>query len=167
MKHTFNLTFGNHLGRDRKYCFSVPDAELRTKWGVLLPRQTALMRQKKSIPTSSMQQKVRVAAERAGLLVLRDALIPPLSINPRHGEDRGRTDRSGSVSVVYPKNSQVGREKGDQAKVEGTRIEGPHGFMEETTGKEVVLVCRQNSLLPVVLELLQAGVEPKDRGARF
>lgn len=155
MKNTFHLSFTSHLGIKRRYCFSVPDAELRTKWGVLLPRQTSITRQKKGTPAATTQQKVRSAAEAVALLVLRDALIPP-SI------PEGRKERSGSVSVVF------GSGKGQAGGAEVRSVENaPHGFMEETTGKEVVLVCRQNSLLPGMLELLQAGVEPKDRGARF
>jgi hypothetical protein len=163
MRHTFYLTFGNHHGRKRKYCLSVPDAELRTKWGVLLPRQLAITRQKRSIPSSTTQQKVRGAAENVAMLVLRDALIPPPT-SPVPGQ--GRMDRSGSVSVVYPKDKFSKHKEGEKKVMEEVK-EGPHGFMEETTGKEIVLVCRQNSLLPGVLELLQAGVKPQDRGARF
>lgn len=32
------------------------------------------------------------------------------------------------------------------------------GMMDIQTGKELVLLCRQNSLLPGLLEVLQAGV---------
>jgi hypothetical protein len=168
MKHTFHVSFANHLGLDRRYCFSVADADIRIKWGVHMSRQMAITRQKKGAPVSTVQQRIRAAAEMVGLVVLRDALIPPLV--PGGSElapagQTGRMDRSGSVSVVYGTKGKPGPSvDGHQ---NGERVRAANGFMAETTGKEVVLVCRQNSLLPVMLELLQAGVEPKDRGARF
>jgi hypothetical protein len=155
MKHTFHLSFPNHLGEKRRYCFSLPDAELRTIWGVLLPRQAAITRQRKSVPASTAQAKIKAAAEAVALLVLRDALVP--SHKAPH-----RAQRSGSVSVVHTQEGEAGKKEQHE-----------HGsscreFMAETTGKEVVLVCRQNSLLPGMLELLQAGGgEMKDRGERF
>lgn len=162
MKHTFHLSFANHLGIPRRYCFSLPDAEMRTKWAVLLPRQISINRQKKTVPISTLQQKIRNAAEAVSLVVLRDALIPP----PEVVNGRVKMERTGSFSIAYS-----GKEGGISPIIGNTEQKSgdkkTHGMMQDTTGKEVVLVCRQNSLLPGMLELLQAGVEPKDRGARF
>jgi hypothetical protein len=82
---------------------------------------------------------VRKAAEGVALQVLRDALI---------GMEGGEKVRSGSVSVSLGGEQHGGESEGN----------GEGGMLDVQTGKELVLVCRQNSLLPGLLELLQSGV---------
>ena len=172
MQHTFQVSFLSPTGLKRKYCFSLPDANSRTKWGTLLQHQIAAT---KAVPMSS--NLIRTAAEGVALQVLRDAVIP---MEPE-------TKRSGSVSVVYKEGDMPFRPKVPAQKDDGSgagefgdglneldeRDGGDRderdqkdgsggrgkmsGLMDVQTGKELVLLCRQNSLLPGLLELLQVG----------
>lgn len=174
MRHTFQVAFMSPQGQKRKYCFSVPDAAARQKWGSLLSRQIWLTTETKGAVGStgaggggagsnaattgtfghggigngngaggmaSPAYKVRRAAEAVGLQVLRDALIKDGGEDGRSAHGHGHTPRKASVSAAYGE----GESNGDN-KVAGLQ-----------TGKELVLLARQNSLLPGVLELLQSG----------
>ncbi|GMK57728.1 hypothetical protein CspeluHIS016_0405620 [Cutaneotrichosporon spelunceum] len=169
MRSTFCVAFPHHLGGKRKYCFSVPEASLRTKWGAALSRQTWLASTKKQQQTSgpvskTAEGRTHRAAEAVALQVLRDALLP----NEDKGEEVNRSPRSnaassilarvlrhGSISAAYPKQAP------DEADLPLLPTRGHSsatpGLVELRTGKELVLLCRQNSLLPAVLELLQKG----------
>lgn len=76
MKHTFQLSFVNHLGVKRKYMFSMSDANLRADWlqelrsGIDASAASASFHQ----PTMS---RARQVASSVSLQVLRDALIQP------------------------------------------------------------------------------------------
>ncbi|CAK9785052.1 hypothetical protein CC85DRAFT_262974 [Cutaneotrichosporon oleaginosum] len=169
MRNTFHVAFPSHLGGKRKYCFSVPDATLRAKWGTTLNRQIWLACTKKQQQTSGAAAKVTEgrahrAAEAVALQVLRDALMP----HENCGEDAdasphsntpssipARVLRQGSISAAYSKLAP------DEADLPLQPTRGHHaglsGLGDLQTGKEIVLLCRQNSLLPSVLELLQKG----------
>ena len=159
MPNSIHVAFSNHLGVKRKYCFSVTDPALRAKWGNLLPRQVALTRQHFALIPDSPTSRPRQAAEAVALHVLRDALIPP----PEDPKLKPRIERTGSVSIAYE--AMVNGEEASlgplQATKPGNPSDGVDGMVEVQTGKELVLVCRQNSLLPGMLELLQAGMGPK------
>jgi len=122
--------------------------------------------------------RVRLAAEGVALQVLRDALIPTEDKNdppPRisnglkssvqksstsgvNGHDAKlatKSLRKGSVSVAYDLSN--GESETTERDMNG---DGEAGLLRNAqTGKELVLLCRQNSLLPGLLQLLQAGIE--------
>ena len=175
MQHTFQFTFVSHLGLKRKYCFSVPDDHTRNKWISLVQRQAKDT--SRSGNTKGMS-RVRLAAEGVALQVLRDALIPTEDKNdppPRisnglkssvqksstsgvNGHDAKlatKSLRKGSVSVAYDLSN--GESETTERDMNG---DGEAGLLRNAqTGKELVLLCRQNSLLPGLLQLLQAGIE--------
>lgn len=162
MRHTFHVAFVSHLGLRRKYCFSVADAQTRQRWGALLHRQVAATRQAKAAlslgPSASQWDQVRLAADSVALQVLRDALIPP---DEKRSERPELGGRKGSVSATYMQGLGRGESGlGPLQPSKGTGMEDKtqRGLVEVQTGKELVLLCRQNSLLPGLLELLQAGV---------
>ena len=180
MRHTFQVGFTSHTGVKRKYCFSLPDAAAKERWGTLLQRQVAATRLAKSTPPATHQQRVRLTAEAVALQVLRDALIPledapsAIEVNgPSNGTGRTKgpdkpKPRSGSVSIVYGAMNGLGEEAlgplvapngKTNGHVEDVVNGGGGGMAGVQTGKEMVLLCRQNSLLPGLLELLQAGKE--------
>lgn len=180
MRHTFQVSFMSHLDQKRKYCFSVPDASSRQRWGQMLTRQVWLTTEKKQgagAPTTP-EQRVRRAAEAVGLQVLRDALLPPASKLDKggldstpvsrktsqstpHREHHLRGNRMGSVSVAYAHKYLNDESASPVSPLQsGKTQEAVSGMVDLQTGKELVLLCRQNSLLPTVLELLQSGTEP-------
>lgn len=120
--------------------------------------------------------ELRKVAEAVSLQVLRDALLPPPpSDHPTarydnmdskaqgqgHGDGMGKT-RQGSVSTTYK--HLVSTEEAELGPLQPPRTafspDTPQsGLVDVQTGKELVLLCRQNSLLPGLLELLTAGRE--------
>lgn len=163
MRHTFHVSFVSHLGLKRKYCFSVSDANTRTKWGNVLQRQINSTTTLKRITVTDHREKIRHAAEVVSLQVLRDALIPPEDKPEepsRTVEPPPRPQRMGSVSLAYPLNQGRGETQLGPlvpGRV-GAKGDANSGMVECKNGKELVLLCRQNSLLPGVLELLQSGL---------
>lgn len=193
MSHTFHLSFFAPSGSKRTYCIALPDAQSRTKWAMLLPRQINRCRTnaaQSSIDAEAESQdqgvgggvKRRMAAEALGLGVLRDSLI---------GDQRGsEPGRRGSVSTTYDgamgkdevdalgplrMREGIGQEvsTGDATRHEhGHRQNGSevemHGHPTQplslTTGKEIVLVCRQNSIMPDLLDMLRPTSSAADAG---
>lgn len=157
MSHTFHVAFLSHTASKRKYCFSVPEAETRSRCGNLLRRQMQAIQVLKPRPATT-QEWIRQAAEGVALQVLRDAVIPP----HEKTSDRPvqKPARSGSVSIAY--DAQAGRNEAELGPLQPSKpsvgSERMGGMMGIQTGKELVLLCRQNSLLPGLLELLQAGI---------
>jgi hypothetical protein len=154
MAHTFHVAFLSHTSSKRKYCFSVNDVETRSKWGNVLARLIAATRTAKSQAAS----RIRQAAEGVALQVLRDAVIPPEEKMSKSAISK--IARSRSVSVAYA--HQAGRNERDLGELQASKPavegDGVGGLMDIQTGKELVLLCRQNSLLPGLLESLQAGI---------
>lgn len=142
MRDTFHIAFTSATGTKRKYCFSAKDSQSKQRWGAMLTRQVWLTTEKKQgagAPTTQ-EGRVRRAAEAVSLQVLRDALASD-------DKDANAAHSRASVSVAF---------RGPDEPL-FTRNDG----QSLHTGKELVLLCRQNSLLPSVLELLQSGAEPK------
>ena len=175
MKHTFQLSFVSHTGVKRKYCFSVPDAQTRSRWAQAIHRQIV---QTRTLRAKQDPNELRRVAEAVSLQVLRDALLPNPKSSAQNGQssnyksaetENGRADgagngrmRQGSVSATY--RHLVTNEESELGPLQPPRTavgtEGPQsGLVEVQTGKELVLLCRQNSLLPGLLELLTAGRE--------
>ena len=160
MRHTFQISFISPTNLKRKYCFSVPNDETKTKWGQLLQKQVMICKSEAqaSMPKSN---ELRQVAEKVSLQVLRDAVIPqdtPIA--------NGAHSRQGSVSTTY--DQLAGRDEKAlgplQPSKSNTISDRTSGMVDIRTGKELVLLCRQNSLLPGLLELLSAGredVKPK------
>ena len=160
MRNTFHVSFISHNGLRRKYCFSVAEPETKARWGALLRRQIAATRSARSETIETAQQRIRQAAEAVSLTVLRDATIAPDEKESRN-PNVSRVVRAGSVSVAY--DEQAGKNEKALGPLQAGKAGGVSarldGMMELQTGKELVLLCRQNSLLPGLLELLQAGIE--------
>jgi len=163
MRHTFQISFISPTNLKRKYCFSVPNDETKTKWGQLLQKQVMSCKSKTqaSMPKSN---QLRQVAEKVSLQVLRDAVIPQDTYQPN-----GTRARQGSVSTTY--DQLAGRDEKAlgplQPSKSNTIPDRTSGMVDIRTGKELVLLCRQNSLLPGLLELLSAGredVRPKQIG---
>ncbi|WVR06285.1 hypothetical protein IAU60_003315 [Kwoniella sp. DSM 27419] len=181
MKHTFHVAFISHTGLKRKYCFSVNDLGTKRTWGAMLNRQIKTSKVVKGQVAETVQQSVRQTAEAVSIQVLRDALIPPeekAALGPAtvaggdmskqggagHGPTSGSTKsnergRAGSVSIAYAQRAL--KDEAALGPLQATRggIQGEKqsGIVDVQTGKELVLLCRQNSLLPGLLELLHAG----------
>ena len=178
MKHTFQLSFVSHMGVKRKYCFSVPDAGTRSRWAQALHRQIT---QTRTLRSKQDTNELRKVAEAVSLQVLRDALLPHRpsghtgqdvahkSNANGNGNENGTGNangsarmRQGSVSTTY--RHLVSIEESElgplQPPSSALSPDGPQsGLVDVQTGKELVLLCRQNSLLPGLLELLTAGRE--------
>jgi hypothetical protein len=151
MRHTFHVSFMSSTNVKRKYCFSVLTDEMKVKWGQILRKQIAACK------SSPSQKQLRQIAEKVSLQVLKDAVIPPDDPNQSKQPDRSRQV---SVSTTYEHNA--GRDEkalGPLVAPNKTSSERTSGLVEVRTGKELVLLCRQNSLLPGLLELLSAGRE--------
>lgn len=78
-------------------------------------------------------------------------------------------ERTGSVSIAYGSiaSGEIATLGPLQATKPGNNSEKLNGMVDIQTGKELVLVCRQNSLLPGMLELLQAGVGGNGRAGNM
>lgn len=156
MKHIFQAAFTPQQGKPRKFCFSVPDAAAHAKWGQLLQRQISWATVHKMRVPQSLIDHTRQATEEMSLQVLKDALVMKKTEGEHEkqevlasgGDDHGiaGNTRKGSASVTLEPKLHNGH---DRAQHPGTT----------QTGKELVLLCRQNSLLPGILELLH--VEPE------
>lgn len=156
MRHTFHLSFLSPTNVKRKYCFSFPDLDTHRRWGLALEKQIGQTQTRQKKSTSEL----RKAAEVVSLQVLRDAVIPPTTPQDINATN-GRT-RQGSVSTTYQ--HVEGKEEAELGPLQTSRVpvkadEATTGLVEIQTGKELVLLCRQNSLLPGLLELLTAGRE--------
>lgn len=182
MRHTFQIAFSNHVGLKRKYCFSMNSFASCQEWRELLEKHIKETKGAKSIKGSSSRDVARQAAEAVSLQVLRDALISTeetaqltkenTAFRPRGNaaaqpeSDTGPRSRTGSISAVYaqlalkeeyelvPRQPVQEENDMDKASQKGNA----------RTGKELVLLCRQNSLMPWLLNLLLAGAgyEPGD-----
>lgn len=179
MRHTFQIAFSNHVGLKRKYCFSMNSSASCQKWRELLEKHIKETKGTKSVKGSSSRDVARQAAETVSLQVLRDALISTEEIaqpteentafRPRGNaaaqpeSDIGPRSRTGSISAVYAQFAL--KEKYELVSL--LPVQGEND-MDKTsqkgntrTGKELVLLCRQNSLMPGLLNLLLAGAEYK------
>lgn len=113
MKHTFQLSFVNHVGVKRKYMFSMSDGHLRALW--LQELRTGIDACAASLsfhqPTIS---RARQVAASVSLQVLRDALIQPDEPKPnvaptssrpssgnRNAPNSNVRQRSNSFSKTY------------------------------------------------------------------
>ncbi|WWC70689.1 uncharacterized protein I206_104640 [Kwoniella pini CBS 10737] len=184
MKNTFHVSFISHLGIKRKYCFSLNDIETKRRWGKSLSEQIQQSKQFKSSiketvtnDEGDIRNRIRQTAENVSIQVLRDALIPPenkIVVPPVHKDIQeeitknnrssisSTRQRSGSVSIAYTQSLREEQDLGPLIPTKSTNLNTQSkqsGLMEIQTGKALVLLCRQNSLLPGLLELLHSGKE--------
>ncbi len=187
MRFTFQLAFVNHLDVKRKYRFSIDSAETRDTWCEALSRNISLSQSQRSgrdKNSSVMPGPVWCAAEDAALRTLQDAFIaeekdsqadtsatlspfglgsgkpfsPPSSLR-KPKIVRQITGRRISVAkIMMPLQKGEGDPAGDDDNMQGIDEE-PTLPEKAQTGKDIVLVCRQNSILPLVLGLLHAGMD--------
>lgn len=187
MDHTFHLAFGTPNGAKRRYCISLPDAHARSKWALLLPRQinrcrTLAATTSIEAESGSQEAKRKIAADALALSVLRDALVQ--SAPAVSGGRRGSISTTYALGAGKDESETLGPlgavNNGTTARTSGNATWTGGEVGAKTTGKEVVLVCRQNSLLPDMLDLLEQpkasaggqGLEPavysdKEHGEAF
>jgi hypothetical protein len=184
MKHTFQVAFVNHLGVKRKYCFSLEDAESRDTWCTALSTHIERTQHENAPRRTSdlMPAPLRAAARSIALRVLQDSLIAVAEDHEGHsgkveapifpGSGAAPTSFSPTSSLKKPKivRQMTGR-RVSVAKI----MQESHGNMLGTgsdlppvdeaelpempanaqKGKDIVLICRQNSILDIVLGLLR------------
>ncbi len=180
MQHTFQVAFVNHLGVKRKYCFSLEDAESRDTWVTALSTYIQHTRaEMSSLATTRglMSPRLRSSARTIALQILQDALISDKketeeAIKPTPPTSTwGLSNFSPPPSIKKPKivRERTGR-RVSVAKMmqESTPTEPGFPIAEEEEpeipnntqkGKDIVLICRQNSILTIVLGLLNAAVQ--------
>jgi hypothetical protein len=159
MQHTFKVSFLDPSNSRRNYCFSVPTGETKSKWAQLLQRQIGVHRVRAQ---SASANQLRQVAEQVSLRVLRDAVISLDYTKHQNASRSGHTPethRRGSVSTTY--DQLAGRDERALGPLQppkvGSSSEKQPGLLGVQTGKELVLLCRQNSLMPGMLELLSAA----------
>ena len=169
MRHTFRLEFALPGGSKRKYCFSLAHSDTYARWANHLPKQVQLANQISARVPVTIKERLGYAAERMTLAVLQDALIPPSpeatrlvkgDVTKARAQGLRRT-RSRSVSVAYAAQHLDEKLASSTSRLAQSHVNGNGATNDEgvcvQTGKELVLICRQNSLLPGVLELLEPG----------
>ncbi|WVO15789.1 hypothetical protein L204_103451 [Cryptococcus depauperatus] len=179
MRHTFQISFTNQNGLKRRYCIGVNTAETCHRWRTLLEKQIQETSElKMKVRSHEKSSTIRQTAEAVSLQVLRDALMSPEEkmdishcssdkssqsvasggFRPNTATDQSRS-RAGSVSLAYAQYAL--KEEYDLGPLQPTRgndtIDTTSSLVGTRTGKELVLLCRQNSLMPGLLELLHAG----------
>lgn len=103
MKHTFQLSFVNHLGVKRKYMFSLSDGHLRTEWLQDLRAGIDACAASVSYHQPNVSRARQVASS-VSLQVLRDSLIQP-------DEPRTALTSSGSRPSSASRNTQANAAK--------------------------------------------------------
>jgi hypothetical protein len=154
MQNTFHVSFTSQVNVKRNYCFSVPTSEAKSKWAQMLRKQISTCRARAQSPSIN---ELRQVAEQVSLQVLRDAVIPR-DDNPKQARTAGSPPRRGSISTTY--DQLAGKDEvalGPLQPLKGGSSSDNVGLVGIQTGKELVLLCRQNSLMPGLLELLSSA----------
>lgn len=190
MRHTFQVSFTNHIGNKRKYMFSVDDEDTKTEWLTSLSdrvEKTKLAREVMIRKSVILSVKTKLAAEAVALKTLQDSLIAVEEENSHENkrnapilkENKSPGDRKTSVSVRYKITPSLGAtgqptlappvmvrqhshlSQRSQLSQLSHILEGSDTTDTEDstaqTGKDIVLMCRQNSLLPVILGFFQVA----------
>jgi serine/arginine repetitive matrix protein 2 len=130
MRNSFTVGFVNPTGVKRKYRFNIPEDEEYQQWQSLLRRHVHGRVAESSASQSTASVRVQQVAEQMAVQVLRDAIIPCLVPLDPRPISNGTSESNGNKRA------------------------GP------IVGHELVVMCLQNSLIPVVLTLLQAARPP-------
>jgi hypothetical protein len=179
MQHIFHLTFQNHLGLKRKYLYSFQDADTKANTFDILQQLIERTREAKQNwkDTAVMSSASRQLADQISIRVLQSSLIAKGDELKASGSRKRKKDIPGGTPSRRPSNpASINQETLPLARNPAIRQE----FMQGTgnndveklatitnappsdtgshTGKDIVLICRQNSLLPVVLGFLRYGL---------
>jgi hypothetical protein len=139
MQHTFQLSFSNHLGVRRKYLMSAAgDARLRSLWVQTINHRIEACAARPPLPLRAQR-----VAEAVALQVLRDALIVPEGV-VQPDRPSAQVTRSAGVGGHQPVGGLLA-------------VDRDGALASLKPGHEVVTIAQQNSLLPAVLALLNAG----------
>jgi hypothetical protein len=142
MQHTFQLSFTNHVGMRRKYLMSTAgDPRLRSLWVQTINHRIEACSARPPLPLRAQR-----VAEAVALRVLRDALIAPEGVSPPSAA--GRKAEVASSNANRPHGGGV------------LAVDRDGAMAAMKAGHEVVTIAQQNSLLPAVLALLNAGKLP-------
>ncbi|KAJ1304687.1 hypothetical protein OPQ81_005826 [Rhizoctonia solani] len=152
MRNTFQISFARHTEQPRKYMFSVEGSMVHQQWMNVMRRQIAraVEADTNMAPVGELSAQARRAAEAVAVQVLRDTLIAPedarnaTTSSHRPGFGHSRVGSSmlafGGEGSSTPQSSSI-----------------PKGAPR--TGHDLVTICQQNSLLPLVLGFLHSRMD--------
>ncbi|CDZ98841.1 Pattern-formation protein/guanine nucleotide exchange factor [Phaffia rhodozyma] len=183
--HTFQLSFIREpTNQKRKYLISFESSSTQLQWAGSIQgqirRSTAALEY--NIENELLPVSVQKAARTVALQVLRDALVAPESDTSKGVSGLQKVP---SFSQIYPLragrceielNEQLGSTKSTKApsqnRAGGGKTDLPTvteleeraatTFFTARTGHEIIRECQQNSLVPLMLSFLQAGLKPID-----
>ncbi|CAE6532375.1 unnamed protein product [Rhizoctonia solani] len=148
MRNTFQISFVRHTEQPRKYMYSVEGSMVHQQWMNVMRRQIARAVEADANMTSvgGLSAQSRRAAESVAVQVLRDTLIAP--DDSRNGTTSSHRpgfahSRAGSSMLAFGEGS--------------VPSSVPKGAPR--TGHDLVTICQQNSLLPLVLGFLHSRVD--------
>ncbi|KDQ10107.1 hypothetical protein BOTBODRAFT_178478 [Botryobasidium botryosum FD-172 SS1] len=167
MRHTFTVGFHSTLGVKRKYMFSVDDRSVHQHWVSILRTQItrSVMGDDTSDSRGLISVRTRRAAEAVALQVLRDALISPedtaAMAEAPHGSSLlqpqpQRNTAPANAPTAATAAAAATATAGDQSADSFSQMRGA-----PSSGHDLVLICQQNSLIPLILSFLHA-VKPAD-----
>ncbi|CAE6417062.1 unnamed protein product [Rhizoctonia solani] len=150
MRNTFQVSFVRHTEQSRKYMFSVEGSLVHQQWMSVMRRQIARAVEADTTMTSvgGLSAQARRAAEAVAVQVLRDTLIAPE--DARHATTNSQRPGLGHTRVG---SSMLPFGEGSAS---GTSLI-PKGAPR--TGHDLVTICQQNSLLPLVLGFLHSRID--------
>ncbi|CAE6499494.1 unnamed protein product [Rhizoctonia solani] len=153
MRNTFQVSFVRHTEQPRKYMFSVEGSMVHQQWMNVMRRQIARAVEADASMASvgGLSAQSRRAAEAVAVQVLRDTLIAPddsrKETSSSHRPGFGHA-RAGSSMLTF----------GGEGSASGAQPSSiPKGAPR--TGHDLVTVCQQNSLLPLVLGFLHSRID--------
>ncbi|CAE6419698.1 unnamed protein product [Rhizoctonia solani] len=152
MRNTFQVSFVRHTEQQRKYMFSVEGSLVHQQWMSVMRRQIARAVEADATmtPVGALSAQARRAAEAVAVQVLRDTLISSEDVrNPTTNSHRPGLGhaRVGSSMLAFGEGSASGTQPSSI----------PKGAPR--TGHDLVTICQQNSLLPLVLGFLHSRID--------
>lgn len=162
MRNTFQVSFVRHNEQARKYMFSVEGSLVHQQWMNVMRRQItrAVEADASGADLGPLSAQSRRAAEAVAVQVLRDTLIAPDDTRatspgmPRPAFGHARAGSSLGAMLAY----------GGDGPVSGMHSI-PLAKGAPRSGHDLVTICQQNSLLPLVLGFLHSrlpGVQEKE-----
>ncbi|QRV79273.1 Sec7 guanine nucleotide exchange factor [Ceratobasidium sp. AG-Ba] len=144
MRNTFQISFVRHNEQARKYMFSVEGSLVHQQWMNVMRRQItrAVEADASDSGLGPLEAKSRRAAEAVAVQVLRDTLIAP---DDRVPHSHARVGSSLGAMLAY----------GGEGPVTGMHSI-PLAKGAPRSGHDLVTICQQNSLLPLVLGFLHS-----------
>ncbi|CAE6447966.1 unnamed protein product [Rhizoctonia solani] len=150
MRNTFQVSFVRHTEQPRKYMFSVEGSLVHQQWMSVMRRQIARAVEADAAvaPVGALSTQARRAAEAVAVQVLRDTLIAP-------EEGRNTTTNSHRPGHTRVGSSMLAFGEGLASSTQSSST--PKGAPR--TGHDLVTICQQNSLLPLVLGFLHSRMD--------